>query len=271
MDIKKLLDKDNLYTVIFESDTPKGKKFDVLLIVAIFLSIVFAFVDSIRTLPLILRRVLEVGNFILTALFTLEYAARVYCAPDRKRYIFSFFGIIDLLSILPPYLFLIAPTARYMLLLRSFRFIRIFRIFRLFTFINEGILMMQAIRQSLHKIAVYFVFVLAMVTCLGTLMFIVESGQPDTKFTSLGSSVYWAIVTMTTVGYGDITPVTALGRLLSAFVMMLGYTIIAIPTGIVSANFIDVTNKKVERGKCPRCGGKVSKGDRYCSHCGEKL
>lgn len=271
MKLKELKDKENLYTIIFESDTPLGKKFDVVLIIAIFVSIVFAFLESVRTLPLILRRILEVGNFILTALFTLEYAARVYCSPDRKKYILSFFGVIDLLAILPPYLFVVFPTARYMLLLRSFRFIRIFRIFRLFSFINEGFLMMQALRKSLHKIAVYFMFVLILVTCLGTLMYIVESGQPNTKFTNIGSSVYWAIVTMTTVGYGDITPVTAVGRLLSAFVMLLGYTIIAIPTGIVSANFIDVTNKKAENGRCPRCGEKIRKGDRYCSHCGEKL
>ena len=144
-----------------------------------------------------------------------------------------------------------------MLILRTFRFIRIFRIFKLFSLINEGYVLMYSLKKSLNKISVYFMFVLILVICLGTLMYMVESGHPDTRFTDLGTSVYWAIVTMTTVGYGDITPVTPIGRLLSAFVMLLGYTIIAVPTGIVTATM--------------RCGDEIRDTDRYCSHCGEKL
>jgi voltage-gated potassium channel len=154
---------------------------------------------------------------------------------------------------------------------RTFRFIRIFRILKLFSLVNEGYILMYSLRKSLNKISVYFLFVLILVTCLGTLMYMVESGSPDTKFTDLATSVYWAIVTMTTVGYGDITPVTPIGRLLSAFVMLLGYTIIAVPTGIVTATIIDETKAKPKDGRCPRCGEKVRKTDRYCSHCGEKL
>ena len=265
------LDKQRMYDIIFESDTPEGRRFDILLIIAISLSILVSFVETIPSLARTFKLVLEVLEYLLTFFFTLEYAARVYCSPRRRDYVLSFFGVIDLLSILPPYLSYFLPNARYMLMLRSFRFIRVFRIFKLFSFINEGYFLLHSLRKSLTKIAVYFLFVLILVTCLGTLMYMVESTQPDTRFTDLGTSVYWAIVTMTTVGYGDITPVTALGRMLSAFVMLLGYTIIAVPTGIVTATIIDETKEKPQDGRCPRCGTKVRDRDRYCSHCGERL
>jgi len=265
------LEKDKLYNIIFEADSPAGRTFDIIVIIAISLSILISFVETIPSLARTFQLVLEVLEYVLTFFFTVEYIARLYCSPRPKDYALSFFGIIDLLAILPPYLSYFFPNARYMLMLRSFRFIRIFRVFKLFSFINEGYFLLQSLRKSLTKIAVYFLFVLILVTCLGTLMYMVESGRPDTGFTDLGTSVYWAIVTMTTVGYGDITPVTAIGRLLSAFVMLLGYTIIAVPTGIVTATFIDETKERVKDGCCPRCGEKVRRKDRYCSHCGEKL
>jgi len=265
------LEKGKLYSIIFESDTPMGRTFDIALIVAISLSILISFVETIPSLASAFQLTLEVMEYILTFFFTLEYIARLYCSPRPRDYALSFFGVIDLLSILPPYLSYFLPNARYMILFRSFRFIRIFRIFKLFSFINEGYFLMRSLKKSLNKIVVYFMFVLILVTCLGTLMYMVESGRPDTGFTDLATSVYWAIVTMTTVGYGDITPVTAIGRLLSAFVMLLGYTIIAVPTGIVTSTFIDETKNKVKDGCCPRCGEKVHKHDRYCAHCGEKL
>jgi voltage-gated potassium channel len=265
------LEKEKLREIMFESDTPIGRMFDIALIVAISLSIVISFVETIPSLARTFKLVLEVLEYLLTFFFTVEYAARVYSSPRRRDYVLSFFGIIDLLSILPPYLSYFLPNARYMILLRSFRFIRVFRIFRLFSFINEGHILMRSLSKSLNKIAVYFLFVLILVTCLGTLMYMVESGSPDSAFTDLATSVYWAIVTMTTVGYGDITPVTPIGRLLSAFVMLLGYTIIAVPTGIVTATIIDETKEKPKDGHCPRCGGHVRDEDRYCSHCGERL
>ena len=180
-------------------------------------------------------------------------------------------SIIDLMAVLPPYLTFFFPGARYMLILRTARFLRIFRILRMFAFINEGHLLLRAVGKSLHKIAVYFLFVLILTSILGTLMFIIESHQPGSAFTDIFTSIYWAITTLSTVGYGDITPVTFLGRMLSGFIMLLGYTIIAIPTGIVSASFIDETKEPVKDGRCPRCGTKVKKSDRYCSNCGEKL
>ncbi len=265
------LEKEKLYDIIFESDTPEGKWFDIAVMIAITLSIVISFVETVPSLAHTFRVVLMVLEYLLTFFFTVEYIARLYCSPRPRDYALSFFGVIDLLSILPPYLSYFMPNARYMILFRTFRFIRIFRIFKLFSFINEGYMLLSSLRKSLTKISVYFMFVLILVTCLGTLMYMVESGVPDSKFTDLATSVYWAIVTMTTVGYGDITPVTAVGRLLSAFVMLLGYTIIAVPTGIVTATIIDETKKKVKDGKCPRCGEKVEKKDNYCSHCGEKL
>lgn len=267
----KWMEKTYLHNIIFGADTPAGKMYDVVLIVFIFVSIIVAFVESIQSLAITYKRILEVVEALMTLLFTFDYCARLYCSPDRRKYALSFFGMIDFISTIPPYLAVFFPGARYMLLLRSFRFIRIFRVFKLFSFINEGHLLLQSLRRSMRKIMVYFMFVLILVTCLGTLMYLVEGSTPNTQFTDLGTSVYYAIVTMTTVGYGDITPVTPLGRLLSAFVMLLGYTIIAIPTGIVTATIVDETQRKVEHGKCPRCGEKVDHDDRYCSHCGEKL
>jgi len=265
------LEKEKMYNIIFEADTPAGKKFDIVVMVAISLSILISFVETIPKLAHAFQLTLEIMEYALTFFFTVEYIARLYCSPRKRDYALSFFGVIDLLSILPPYLSYFLPNARYMILFRSFRFIRIFRVFKLFSFINEGYFLLRSLKKSLTKISVYFLFLLILVTCLGTLMYMVESGRPDSKFTDLGTSVYWAIVTMTTVGYGDITPVTAVGRLLSAFVMLLGYTIIAVPTGIVTATFIDETKKEVKDGRCPRCNGKVDKKDRYCRHCGEKL
>ena len=221
------LEKEQLYKILFESDTPRGRAFDIVLMVVISLSILVSFIETIPSLAHTFR--------------------------------------------LPPYLSYFLPNARYMILFRTFRFIRIFRILKLFSLINEGYMLMNSLRKSINKISVYFLFVLILVTCLGTLMYMVESGHPDTKFTDLATSVYWAIVTMTTVGYGDITPVTPIGRLLSAFIMLLGYTIIAVPTGIVTANIIDETKEKPKDGRCPRCGDEVRDNDRYCSHCGEKL
>ena len=265
------LEKEQLYKILFESDTPRGRAFDMVLMVVISLSILISFIETIPSLAHTFRLLLEISEYLLTFFFTLEYIALVYCSPRPKDYVLSFFGVIDLLSTLPPYLSYFLPNARYMILFRTFRFIRIFRIFKLFSLINEGYMLMNSLKKSLNKISVYFLFVLILVTCLGTLMYMVESGHPDTKFTDLATSVYWAIVTMTTVGYGDITPVTPIGRLLSAFIMLLGYTIIAVPTGIVTANIIDESREKPKDGRCPRCGEEVRDNDRYCSHCGEKL
>lgn len=267
----KWLEKRNLYNIVFESGTRAGKVFDIVLLIAIVVSLIIAFVESIPRLGATAKLVLTIFEYVLTFFFTLEYAARIYCSPRPRKYALSFFGIIDLIATLPLYLSWFLPSTRYITLFRTFRLIRIFRIFKLFSFINEGYLLMESLRKSLKKIAVYFLFVLILVTCLGTIMYMVEGSMPGTSFTDIGTSIYWAIVTMTTVGYGDITPVTGFGQILSSFVMLLGYTIIAVPTGIVSATFIDETQKKAHNGRCPRCNSKINKTDNFCSFCGEKL
>ena len=268
-----LKDKPRLYNIVFNSDTKAGKAFDIAVMVAITLSLIVAFIE---TKPQVMGRfkdVLTVMEYVLTFFFTIEYILRLYCSPRPKNYALSFFGIIDLLATLPLYLSFIPylSSARYFFILRVFRLLRIFRVLKLFSFINEGYLLLQSIRMSLKKILVYFLFVLILVTIIGTLMFMVEGTQPGTQFTDIGTSIYWAIVTLTTVGYGDITPVTLVGRLLSSIVMILGYTIIAVPTGIVSATMIDETKRKGKNGRCPRCNEKTDLKANYCKHCGERL
>ncbi len=262
--------KDKLYDIIFESDTPAGKRFDILLMVAIVVSILITIFDSLfvnywATLALVIL------EYLLTAFFTFEYLARLYCSPKPRAYALSFFGIIDLISILPMYLGFFVHGARFMIVLRSFRLIRIFRIFKLFTFLQEGYLLLESIKQSLRKISVFFLFVLIIVICLGTVMYMVECDEPGTQFTDIPTSIYWAIVTMTTVGYGDITPVTSLGRFFSAVVMLLGYTIIAVPTGIVSASMIQASHDAANR-VCPNCGKAGHDATAtHCKYCGSAL
>ena len=245
----KWLEKEHLYSIMFESERPAGRIFDLTLIVAISLSIIISFIETIPSLAHTFKLVLEILEYLLTFFFTVEYIARVYCSPRKRDYVLSFFGVIDLLSTLPPYLSYFLPHARYMILLRSFRFIRIFRIFKLFSFINEGYMLMRSLQKSLTKIAVYFMFVLILDICLGTLMFMVENGQPDTQFTDLATSVYWAIVTMTTVGYGDIYPISDIGRVISIVSSMVGIAIIALPSGIITAGYLDELKERKQTTK----------------------
>lgn len=269
--IALLKDKPRLWHIIFESDDKSSKAFDLTVMIAIILSLIVAFVESMPTVAGIYKDVLTVMEYTLTAFFTIEYILRVYCSPVRKEYVLSFFGIVDLLATLPLYLSFLLPSAKYMFIIRTFRLIRIFRVLKLFVFVNEGYLLMESIKRSMNKILVYFLFVIVLVTIIGTLMYMVEGREPNTQFVDIPSSIYWAIVTLTTVGYGDITPVTTIGRFLSGLVMILGYTIIAVPTGIVSATMIDETHKKATNGRCPRCNRKIDVTANYCKYCGERL
>lgn len=263
--------KEKLYVIIFESDTPKGKLFDVFLIAFIILSVLVVILESVVTFSDRFKLVLQVMEYVFTAFFTFEYLVRIYCSPRPRKYIFSFFGIVDLLATLPLYLGFIFTSARYLLVIRTFRLIRVFRVFKLFNFLEEGNLLLISLRLSSRKIFVFFFFVLILVISIGTIMYMIEGTQPDTAFNNIPNCIYWAIVTMTTVGYGDITPVTPVGRFISACVMLIGYTIIAVPTGIVSATMIKEHKRRSEL-RCPHCYRSGHEEDaQFCRYCGGKL
>lgn len=281
-----LRDKHRLNSIFSGDDEQWSKTIDIVIMVAIVLSMVLYSVESQlkvdgmdtasildfkQTTMGIVKLVIIILEYLLMTIFALEFILRVYSAPVKRDYLLSFFGIVDLLATWPVVLSIFFPGLRYFSVLRTFRLIRVFRVLKLFTFINEGTLLLESIRRSMTKIIVYFLFVVVLVCIIGTLMFMVEHDQEGTQFTDIPTSIYWAIVTLTTVGYGDITPLTGFGRFLSAIVMILGYTIIAIPTGIVSANIIDETKKKGRDGRCPRCNQKTDLKANYCKHCGERL
>lgn len=263
--------KQKIYSIVFESDTPKGKLFDIILIGSIVLSVLLVILESMHIFPHSAYLVLRVVEYVLTLFFTIEYLARVYCLKQPRKYIFSFFGIVDLLATLPVYLSFFLHGTHYLLVIRAFRLIRIFRIFKLFTFINEGNLLLRSLWISAPKIFIFFFFVLILVTSMGTVMYAIEGDATGSQFNNIPNSIYWAIVTMTTVGYGDITPVTPVGRFLSAIIMLIGYTIIAVPTGIVSATMVS-EHKKLEKRRCPRCHRDGHDFEAlYCKYCGARL
>lgn len=263
--------KQKIYTIVFESDTPKGKLFDILLIGSILLSVLLVILESMNIFPPSANMALRVIEYVLTFFFTIEYLARVYCLKNPRKYIFSFFGIVDLLATLPVYLGFILHGSHYLLVIRAFRLIRIFRIFKLFQFINEGNLLLRSLWISAPKIFIFFFFVLILVTSMGTIMYMIEGADPNSNFNNIPNSIYWAIVTMTTVGYGDITPVTPVGRFFSAVIMLIGYTIIAVPTGIVSATMV-AQHKRLKERRCPRCHRKGHDAEAvFCKYCGARL
>ena len=264
--------KKRLYIIIFESDTREGKLFDTVLIGFIVSSILVVILDSVFRFDTYANIGFQVLEYLFTAFFTFEYLVRLYCSPNPRQYAFSFFGIVDLLSTLPLYLGFFLQGARYLLIVRSFRLIRVFRVFKLFSFLNEGNLLMQSLWISRAKIGVFFLFVLILNISIGTLMYVVEGNRPDTPFTDIPASIYWSIVTMTTVGYGDITPITGMGRFLSAVVMLFGDTIIGIPTGIVSAALFEEGRLRTQERSCPHCRKQIDDTDaRYCPYCGQLL
>lgn len=224
--------KRQIYTVIFQADTPAGKRFDVWLLVAILANTLLLMVDSIITNP-VMRIIVSLLEWGFTIAFTVEYYLRLYCLKKPRKYVFSFYGIIDLVSILPAYLSLLFPATHSLMVLRLLRMLRIFRIFHMQRFLYEGHRLMNALRNSFAKILIFMLFVYIMAVILGTIIFMVEDGYND-KITSIPRGIYWAVVTLTTVGYGDVTPVTPVGQFIAIVIMILGYSIIAVPTGIVA-------------------------------------
>jgi len=261
--------KDNLYEIIFEADTKAGKAFDVVLLIAILFSIFAVSLESVKEISFKYGKLLYAFEWIITILFTIEYILRVYIVNKAKTYIFSFFGIIDFLSILPSYIGLFLSGTHGLLVIRVLRLLRIFRVFKLSRYISEGNVLFKALNASRAKIAVFLYVVIMLVIIIGTIMYLIEGEQNG--FTSIPQSIYWAIVTLTTVGYGDIAPVTTIGKFIASFVMIIGYGIIAVPTGIVSAE-IAVISKKITTQVCPSCLKEGHDTDStHCKFCGAKL
>ena len=261
--------KNRLHEIIYEADTRGGKLFDVILLIAILTSILFVMLESVQSIDEKYGPFLDVAEWVITILFSLEYVLRIVTVKKPWKYIFSFYGIIDLLSTIPKYVSLILIDSHNLAVLRALRLLRIFRILKIARYIGASNRLLLALRSSRAKIAVFLLFVLILCIILGTIMYMIEGAENG--FTSIPRSVYWAIVTLTTVGYGDIAPVTALGQLIASVIMILGYAIIAIPTGIVGS---EMMNAKIHTNtqSCPNCMRDSHQDDAlFCYHCGGKL
>jgi voltage-gated potassium channel len=265
--------REKLRVIIFEADTPAGKAFDVGLLVAIVLSVIAVMFDSVASTRRVYGGVLDFAEWTFTVLFTIEYVLRLISVPQARRYATSFFGVVDVVAILPTYLSLFVPGAESLLVIRGLRLIRIFRVFKLGHFLGEASVLREALAGSRHKITVFLGVIMILVTILGTAMYLIEG--EENGFTSIPVSVYWSIVTMTTVGYGDIAPQTVAGKSLAAMVMILGYAIIAVPTGIVTAEIVEsaaASKRKLTTRCCPSCMSEGHDSDaRYCKDCGDPL
>ncbi|MFC2109826.1 ion transporter [Bacteroidota bacterium] len=264
--------KNKLHEIIYEADTKAGKLFDVLLLITIFASVVLVMLESVPSINSIYQDFFNIAEWVITILFTLEYILRIVCIKKPSTYIFSYYGLIDFLATIPKYLSLIMGGTYALLVLRALRLLRVFRILKITRYIGESNRLISALKASRPKITVFMFAVMILAVILGTLMYLVE-GNADSGFTSIPRSVYWTIVTLTTVGYGDITPVTTLGQFIASFVMIMGYGIIAVPTGIVSAEYT-AKNHKVSSNtiSCKNCNANEhNDGSKFCSNCGEKL
>lgn len=260
--------KRQLFRIIFKADTKLGKLFDMILLLLILLSTFIVMMESVQIYDAKLHHIFVILEIIITVIFTAEYILRVVTIRNKKEYIFSFFGIIDFLAILPFYMSLFIPITKYFLILRMLRMLRVFRIFNLLDFMNDGKFIVTALKNSSRKIYIFLMFLVIFSVIVGSMMFMVEGHREG--FESIPQSIYWAVVTVTTVGYGDVSPGTPLGKFLSVLLMLAGYSIIAVPTGIVTA---EMRNKRQNLEKiCDRCGNDDIDDDaRFCKICGEKL
>ncbi|BEV70580.1 MULTISPECIES: ion transporter [unclassified Paludibacterium] len=259
--------RQKLYTLFFEPDSWRGRLFDQVLIIAILLSALTVTLESVQSIRRQYAGLLHGLDWGLTILFTIEYLLRLLCAPRPARYARSFFGIVDLLAILPQYIALFVPESRFLSSVRILRLLRMFRVFKLTRYLGVAQQLRDALQASRRKITVFLVVVMMMVMVLGSLMYVIEG--EENGFTSIPVSIYWAIVTLTTVGFGDITPKTPLGQSLASLVMILGYGIIAVPTGIVS---VEIGKARPSALRCPDCGlDRHDQDARHCKRCGHKL
>lgn len=266
----KIAMRDRVYRIIFKTDTASGKLFDVILLVAIFVSVVVVMLDSVDSLRASYMGAFLALEWFFTIIFTLEYFLRIYCVRDFRKYVFSFYGIIDLLAILPSYLNVIFSGAHYLMVIRILRLLRVFRVFKLIRYLDEMSLLLLALRASRAKITVFLGAVLTIVVVIGASMYVIEGSENG--FTDIPTGVYWAIVTLTTVGYGDLVPHTPMGKFIASFIMIMGYGVIAVPTGIVSVELQEATRRHRESKKCAECGLEGHEVDAFfCKRCGHEL
>ncbi len=265
--------RKKLHEIIYGTDTPAGKTFDILLLVLIIFSIVIVMLESVPRIDQKYHTFLDRSEWVVTILFSIEYILRIVSIRQPSKYIFSFFGIVDFLSTIPKYLSHFMVGSQYLTALRALRLLRVFRILKLARYMGASNNLVRALKASRTKILVFVFFVLIISVLLGTLMYLVEG--PEHGFNSIPHSLYWTIVTLTTVGYGDISPETPLGQFIATLIMIIGYGIIAVPTGIVSAEYAseDKQITSIDQGRsCENCGNEVLRSDsQYCRKCGFKL
>ncbi len=265
MELRKKLNE-----IVFGTDTFAGKLFDLILISFILISVFSVILDSVPSFHKKYREIFWIIEWFFTVTFTVEYFLRIFISEKPLKYITSFFGIVDLVSFIPTYLSLIISNTHYLLVIRVLRLLRIFRILKLLTFIKQGEIILLALKQSKNKIFVFLFTVVNLVVIIGAMMYVIEG--EENGFTSIPKSIYWAIVTLTTVGYGDISPKTPIGQFLASVIMIIGYSIIAVPTGIVTTEITSISIKKKNLKICPKCHYKdYEKDSKYCRKCGEKL
>ncbi|MDZ5601653.1 ion transporter [Pseudomonas sp. RP23018S] len=262
--------RQRLYTIVFQNDTPAGRRFDKLLLLIILASLVTVILDSIGEVHRNYSGLLAGIEWGFTAIFLLEYLTRLYCSPKPLRYAFSFYGLVDLLAIVPGIIALYYSDAQYLMIIRVIRMLRIFRVLKLSPYLSQADYLLKALRGSKQKIIVFLLSVSTLVTVFGTLMYVIEG--PEHGFTSIPKGIYWAVVTLTTVGFGDIVPQTPLGQVLSSLVMITGYSIIAVPTGIFTAELANAMRGEQLQQDCPRCAKpRHESAAAFCSRCGSGL
>jgi voltage-gated potassium channel len=261
--------RNRLHEIVFEADTAAGRAFDLTVITLILLSVMTVLLESVREIRATSGELLSAAEWFFTVVFTIEYALRLISVKKPLRYALSFYGLIDLLAILPSYISLFVPGTQYLLTIRILRLLRIFRILKLTAYLSEANIITSALKASRRKIMVFLLAILALVTIIGTAIYVIEG--EENGFTSIPTSIYWAIVTLTTVGYGDLAPKTPLGKVLASLVMIAGYAIIAVPTGIVTAE-LSRTAREASGQVCPDCHREGHDADAvYCKFCGAKL
>lgn len=264
--------REEVWRIIFQHDTKWAKRFDIVLLWLIAVSVAVIMLESVESLAATHYRLFHIVEWVFTIIFTIEYGLRVWAVRRKRHYIFSFFGIVDLLSILPTYLALVLTGGQYLMMIRILRLLRMFRVLKMARHMGEANVLLDALRAGRTKILVFVFGVMTLVCVEGTVMYLLEGHSEGTGFTSIPQSIYWGIVTITTVGYGDIAPVTVLGKIMASIIMLTGFAIIAVPTGIVTAEIGRQMKIQMDRRQCPGC--ELVGHDpiaNYCKRCGHTL